>query len=125
MLKETRRVFWSPSLRDSGTRDALVRRLWDAGMLREVNEVRERVGLFTVARPDGLQRLVVDPRPTNVAWGEPPPVRLTSGAMLARQLGQDPGRFAETSPRPHFSNEKKVFSFQCWSNETTKTTFSQ
>ena len=30
--------------------------------------------------------LVVDPRPTNAAWGDPPPVRLTSGPLLARQL---------------------------------------
>ena len=55
-------------------------------MLRVLDEVRERVGLFTVARPDDLQRLVVNPRPTNAAWGDPPPVQLAAGALLGRQL---------------------------------------
>ncbi len=80
------RVYWSPPLRDASVRDVLVKRMWDAGMLRVLSEVRERVGLFTVPRPDGLQRLVVDPRPTNAAWGPPPPIHLTSGPMVARQL---------------------------------------
>ena len=49
----------SPTLRNEDTFHALVRRLYDAGMLVELDEVRERVGLFTVARPDDFQRLVV------------------------------------------------------------------
>ena len=80
------RAFMSPSLRQEETFHALVKRLHDAGMLVELDTVRERIGLFTVARPDGLQRLVVDPRPSNAAWGDPPPVRLTAGPLLARQL---------------------------------------
>ena len=80
------RAFMSPSLRQEETFHALVKRLHDAGMLVELDSVRERIGLFTVARPDGLQRLVVDPRPSNAAWGDPPPVRLTAGPLLARQL---------------------------------------
>ena len=80
------RAFMSPTLRNAETYAALVKRMYDAGMLRVLDEVRERVGLFTVARPDDLQRLVVDPRPTNAAWGDPPPVQLAAGALLARQL---------------------------------------
>ena len=80
------RAFMSPSLRDAEGFHALVKRLYDSGMLVELDVVRERIGLFTVARPDGLQRLVVDPRPSNAAWGDPPPVRLTAGPLLARQL---------------------------------------
>ena len=91
------RAFMSPTLRDPACFQALVKRMWDAGMLVEVEQVRERVGLFTVGRSDGLQRLVVDPRPTNEAWGDPPPVRLTSGPLLARQLqrGQNRDRHGE------------------------------
>ena len=63
------RAFMSPSLRHEETFHALVKRLHDAGMLVELDTVRERIGLFTVGRPDGLQRLVVDPRPSNAAWG--------------------------------------------------------
>ena len=73
----------SPTLRNEDTFHALVRRLYDAGMLVELDEVRERVGLFTVARPDDFQRLVVDPRPSNAAWGDPPPVQLTAGPLGA------------------------------------------
>jgi len=80
------RAFMSPSLREPSGLHTLVKRMWDSGMLIPVSNVRERVGLFTVPRPDGLQRLVVDPRPTNAAWGDPPPVHLTAGALLARQL---------------------------------------
>ena len=80
------RAFMSPPLRNAETLHALVARMWDAGMLVVLGAVKERVGLFTVARPDGLQRLVVDPRPTNAAWGDPPPVQLAAGALLARQL---------------------------------------
>ncbi len=80
------RVFWSPSLRVEAVRDEFIKRMWDAGMLRVLQDVRERVGLFTVGRSDGLQRLVVDPRPTNAAWCPPPPIHLTSGPLLARQL---------------------------------------
>ena len=36
--------------------------------------------------PDGLQRLVVDPRQTNAAWEDPPPVRFMAELLLARQL---------------------------------------
>ena len=75
-VRETRPAFWSPSLRNGETRNQLVRRLWDVSMLRVVDSVRKRVGLFTMPRPDGLQRLVVDPRPKNVLWGDSPPVRL-------------------------------------------------
>ena len=76
----------SPSLREASGFHSLVKRLYDAGMLVELDTVRERIGLFTVPRPDGLQRLVVDPRPSNAAWGDPPPVQLTAGPLLARQL---------------------------------------
>merc|ERR1711904_620664 len=76
----------SPPLRNAETLHALVARMWDAGMLVVLGAGKERVGLFTVARPDDLQRLVVDPRPTNAAWGDPPPVQLAAGALLARQL---------------------------------------
>ena len=87
------RAFMSPSLRDASGFHSLVKRLYDAGMLVELDTVRERIGLFTVARPDGWQRLVVDPRPSNAAWGDPPPVQLTAGPLLARQLqrGRRPG----------------------------------
>ena len=87
------RAFMSPSLRDEEVFHVLVKRLYDSGMLVELDAVRERIGLFTVSRPDGLQRLVVDPRPSNAAWGDPPPVRLTAGPLLARQLqrGRQPG----------------------------------
>ena len=56
------RAFMSLPLRNAETLHALVARMWDAGMLVVLGAVKERVGLFTVARPDGLQRLVVDPR---------------------------------------------------------------
>ena len=52
----------------------------------------ERIGLFTVARPDGLQRLVVDPRPSNAAWGDPPPVRLTLGRYWRASCNEGGGR---------------------------------
>ena len=88
----------SPTLRNEDTFHALVRRLYDAGMLVELDEVRERVWLFTLARPDDFQRLVVDPRPSNAAWGDPPPVQLPAGPLLARQLQR--GRRAASSARP-------------------------
>ena len=82
------RVFWGSGLREQAAREALVSRLWGSGMLRVLasGEVRERVGAFCVDRSDGLQRLVVDPRPANAQWSPPPRVELTSGPMLARQL---------------------------------------
>ena len=92
------RSFMSPTLRNEDTFHALVRRLYDAGMLVELDEVRERVWLFTLARPDDFQRLVVDPRPSNAAWGDPPPVQLPAGPLLARQLQR--GRRAASSARP-------------------------
>ena len=52
-------------LREESCYFELVKRMWDADMLALLPQFRERVGLFTVPRPDGLQRLVVDPRPTN------------------------------------------------------------
>ena len=98
------RAFMSPSLRADEAFYALVKRLYDSGMLVELDAVRERIGLFTVARPDGLQRLVVDPRPSNAAWGDPPPVRLTAGPLLARQLQR--GRAATDSPTSGYGSAK-------------------
>ena len=86
------RALMSPTLRNAETYVALVKRMYDAGMLRVLDEVRERVGLFTVARPDDLQRLVVDPRPTNAAWGDPPPVRLTLGRYWRASCNEGGGR---------------------------------
>ena len=80
------KAFMSPPLREETCYLELVKRMWDADMLVLLPHVRERVGLFTVPRPDDLQRLVVDPRPTNEQWSDPPPVHLTSGPLLARQL---------------------------------------
>ena len=78
-------------------------------MLVEVQEVEERVGLFTVDRPDGLQRLVVDPRPTNAAWGDPPPIRLTAGPLLARQLQR--GRRSALTARPEGQGNALIMKF--------------
>ena len=89
------KAFMSPPLREEARYLELVKRMWDADMLVMSPHVRERVGLFTVPRPDDLQRLVVDPRPTNEQWTDPPPVHLTSGPLLARQLQR--GRRGATS----------------------------
>ena len=103
------RAFMSPSLRDAEGFHALVKRLYDSGMLVELDVVRERIGLFTVARPDGLQRLVVDPRPSNAAWGDPPPVRLTAGPLLARQLQR--GRRSAPTARPEGQGNALMMKF--------------
>ena len=98
------RCYTSPSLREDEPLRRLVRRLWDSGMLRRLTYVRERVGLFTVARPDGKQRLIVDSRPTNEQWIEPPAVRMTSGQLLARQLQRGPSHTRRTMRKSDLSD---------------------
>ena len=56
-----RAVSGAKGLRDDAGREAMIKRMWDSGILRVVDSVRSTVGLFTVSRPDGLQRLIVDP----------------------------------------------------------------
>ena len=90
-------------LREESCYFELVKRMWDADMLFLLPQIRERVGLFTVPRPDGLQRLVVDPRPTNEQWTDPPPVHLTSGPLLARQLQRGRRGAAPSSAGPWLS----------------------
>ena len=53
-----------------------------------VPDVKERIALFTVARPDGFQRFITDARPTNERWCDRAPGRVTPGSLLARQFQQ-------------------------------------
>ena len=60
----------------------LIRKLHDAGVVEFRRSCREHVGIFTVWKKSGKQRLVVDARLTN-CWFEPPEgVRLATGSSF-------------------------------------------
>jgi len=104
------RAFWSPPLREPAVRWALIRRLWEAGMLRRLDSLAAEVGLFTVRRSDGLQRLVVDPRQTNAAWEDPASMQLAVGPQLAQavlrytQARQRPPRMLKSDLSDYYYN---------------------
>ena len=49
---------------------------------------RERLGVFTVAHKDGLQRLVVDPRPTHARWETQRRCRFHRGSCRPGNTGE-------------------------------------
>ena len=78
--------YLDPVLREPARRGEFTRRLLDAGMLDLVPdsaEACEEVGLFTVWKKNGTQRLVVDCRGSNFHFDEPEHVALASGASLS------------------------------------------
>ena len=68
----------------------LVRRLVRCGVLCYVTTMLCDVGIFTVAKTNGKQRLVVDARRANLCFDEPPSVSLPTSASFAK-LEVDPG----------------------------------
>ncbi|CAK0849589.1 unnamed protein product, partial [Prorocentrum cordatum] len=81
-----KKPYSDPSLRDPRRYAALVMRLHDAGVVDLVSDaalVVDEVGLFSVAKKSGRQRLVVDARPANFWFGDPEGVHLATGAALA------------------------------------------
>ena len=87
---EATRSCADPALRDENEKLELLSRMYQAGMLTYVKEVRETVGLFTVAKdadPDSGQvlksRLIWDCRKANILFHDPPWVPLGNPAGLA------------------------------------------
>eukprot|EP00973_Karenia_brevis_P089421 12397685-Karenia_brevis.AAC.1 len=58
--------------------------------------VKGNVGLFTVAKKNGDQRLIVDGRLPNLAFEEPDTVQLASGEVFGR-LEANPGEPPEVA----------------------------
>ena len=73
-----------PLLRGSGRKYAeFCRKLESCGLIEHRTNMVEQVGLFTVWKKNGRQRLVVDARLSNLHFAEPETVRLTTGATFS------------------------------------------
>ena len=87
---ESTKSYSDPALRSKTEKLELLSRMYQAGMLTYVKEVKEKVGLFTVAKdidPVSGQvlksRLIWDCRKVNILFHDPPWVPLGSPAGLA------------------------------------------
>lgn len=61
----------------------LLRRMAAAGMLSFTTQPIVVNGLFAVSKPDGQQRLIIDARPANNLFLDPPPVSLPTPDLLS------------------------------------------
>ena len=84
---EATKSYSDPALRSKSERLELLSRMYQAGMLDYVKEVKEKVGLFTVAKdvdPDSgavlKSRLIWDCRKVNILFPDPPWIPLGSPA---------------------------------------------
>ncbi|CAK0816959.1 unnamed protein product, partial [Prorocentrum cordatum] len=79
------RPYLDPVLRQPAAYLAFVERMRDGGMLEfRIDEGDfEEVGLFTVWKKDGRQRLVIDCRGSNFRFGEPDKTSLASGGSFS------------------------------------------
>ena len=62
---------------------ALVRRMCAVGMLDFTTQPRCVNGVFGVPKPDGAIRLIIDARPANAVFAEPPHVELPTPDLIA------------------------------------------
>ncbi|CAK0814984.1 unnamed protein product, partial [Prorocentrum cordatum] len=86
-----KRPYYDPSLQGRPRRYArLLAALDGAGMLEWRRHGSPRVGLFTVWKKNGKQRLIVDARLSNLCFASPDPVDLATGGSFA-PLEVDPG----------------------------------
>ncbi|CAK0826564.1 unnamed protein product [Prorocentrum cordatum] len=86
-----KRPYYDPSLQGRPRRYArLLVALDGAGMLEWRRRGSPRVGLFTVWKKNGKQRLIVDARLSNLCFASPDPVDLATGGSFA-SLEVDPG----------------------------------
>ena len=71
--------YWDPGLRsDSGRRFELYRALDSSGLLTFRRRRKGRVAFFTVAKKDGMQRLIVDARDADAKQKRPPCTQLST-----------------------------------------------
>ncbi|CAK0872357.1 unnamed protein product [Prorocentrum cordatum] len=86
-----KRPYYDPSLQGRPRRHArLLAALDGAGMLEWRRHGSPRVGLFTVWKKNGKQRLIVDARLSNLCFASPDSVDLATGGSFA-SLEVDPG----------------------------------
>ena len=79
-----KRPYMDPLLRGSGRKYAeFCRKLESCGLIEYRQSMLEQVGLFTVWKKNGRQRLVVDARLSNLHFSEPETVRLATGATFS------------------------------------------
>lgn len=73
---------------------ALLERLVSSGVVELAHRPGgSEVGLFTVKRKDGRQRVVIDARPANCFFACPPKTQLPTGSSFARVRAGDLGLF--------------------------------
>ena len=84
-VRETgvRRPYSDPALRQPGTYSQVIRLLLERNLVGLRRTCRRRVGLFTVWKKSGKQRVIIDARIANAAFAEPPSVSLASGGAFA------------------------------------------
>eukprot|EP00435_Cladocopium_sp_Y103_P028683 s382_g7.t1 len=76
--------YYDPVLRSCrGEYVSFVQQLDDANLIEFRTEVREHVGVFTVWKKSGKQRLIVDARLSNLWFDSPEPVSLATGSSFA------------------------------------------
>ena len=92
--RDLSKAYLDPCLRSQKRYSALLLRLHEAGMIRlsRVPGIAQ-VGLFTVRKKDGRQRLVVDARPADLYFGPPPATSLPSGSSFSRIAATEKGMF--------------------------------
>ena len=75
--------YWDPKLRKSRRqRIALYQGLWRRDLLTFRRREKGRIGVFTVKKKDGWQRLIIDARVPNASHQRPPATRLSTPASL-------------------------------------------
>ena len=75
--------YWDPKLRKSQKqRIALHQSLWRRDLLTFRRREKGRIGVFTVKKKDGWQRLIIDARVANASHQRPATTRLSSAASL-------------------------------------------
>lgn len=76
--------YYDPVLRSCrGEYVSFVQQLDDANLIEFRTEVREHVGVFTVWKKNGKQRMIVDARLSNLWFDSPEPVSLATGSSFA------------------------------------------
>ena len=104
------RPFIDNNLRNPKEMHRLVRRLFGLGLVTFRRKARAKVGVFTVAKKDGMLRLVSDCRPANALHKDPPITHLASGSAYGNfdwsdeSLGTDTHGDADlhfSALRPH------------------------
>ena len=105
-----RRAYNDPKLKSPKVYAQLVRRLIASGVVditQHEHDVTEHVGVFTVAKKSGRQRLVVDARASNFSFRAPEHVKLATGSTrAARTLGR-PGALPRSS-NPAFESRTRI-----------------